>query len=73
VEQIGAVLQQFSTSLATMSGPGQQHIPPEVINRFVQVASRLLENVITDQSAARQYLDTMESLARVSPTTIIAD
>ena len=44
----------------------------DVVDRYLQVSERLLQNVLTDHSTARRYLDTMETLARVSPSTIIA-
>ncbi len=47
-------------------------LPPEVVEDYMQVSERLLENVIIDNALARRYLETMETLARVSPNTIIA-
>jgi hypothetical protein len=72
LNQFSGVLQQYITALKGMVDPSRPPIPPEVMDRFLRVSSHLLENVTNDQATARQYLDTMETLAQVSPTTIIA-
>src|SRR3990172_8562242 len=65
------LLQQFREALAEMARSGMA-MSADVVDRYLQVSERLLQNVLTDHSTARRYLDTMETLARVSPSTIIA-
>lgn len=47
-------------------------MPREIVERYLQVAERLLQNILTDHSTARRYLETMATFASVSPNTVIA-
>jgi len=65
------VMQKLRDALVEQSRTGAA-ISDEVINRYLQVSERILQNVVTDHATARRYLETLETLARVSPNTIIA-
>jgi hypothetical protein len=68
---VNGVLGQFRDALAQMSGPGQP-MPREIIERYLQLAERLLQNILTDHSTARRYLETMEVLASRSQQSVLA-
>lgn len=68
---VNEILVQFRDALFGAAG-ANPNLAHEVIQRYLQVAEHLLVNILTDQATARRYLDTMATLARVSPNTVIA-
>ncbi len=71
IMNLSNVMQKLRDALVEQSHAGAA-ISDEVINRYLQVSERILHNVVTDHATARRYLETLETLARVSPNTIIA-
>jgi len=71
LDNMSGVLEHFRIALIDMSQSGID-MSAEVVERYLQVSENLLQNVVTDHSTARRYLETMKSLAQVNPSTIIA-
>jgi regulator of protease activity HflC (stomatin/prohibitin superfamily) len=71
MEIASAALEQFRQALLDMPASAQP-LSKEILDRYMQVVERLLQNATLDHTTAKRYLETMETLARVSPNTVIA-
>jgi hypothetical protein len=71
VDKMTYTLAGLKQALIDLAGSGIP-ISGEAVERYVQLSERILQNIIKDNSTADRYLETMVTLARLNPSTILA-
>ena len=71
MQALTRTFEDFRNRLLNLPEPASP-LAKDIVDRYMQLIEQLLLNASRDRTTARNYLETMEALARVSPNTIIA-